>query len=305
LSDEVVFLDSKENFLIFITSNGHGCLLNFLSDQSIIYLNEPAEHVFKLLFLEDSFLLLLMQNRFERVLKFYLVSLTAKNYLEKTEVGSEIQADLDDILNIDSYYQNLLIHIQGNSKIYKLPSFRLVIEKETMFPYYSRNYFINIDPSGSMESIITITDLATFKSNNFSISHFSEFQIFDSLPGYFLFSHQENLKAFFFESHKFYDVSSIPNSYYLGKSSSVAVFNDEIFILTKKIAKVQVNAKNVSADLYNLVIVWDIYNNILIIDIQGRILQRIFFDLEIITIGANCETRDFYLATRNNIFIYH
>ena len=284
-------------------STGEGYFYDFLGDQQFISINEPLEHIYKLCFLENA-LFMIIRNRLDRILKLVKLDLPLRNISQRVQLLDNLSLNIEDIIEFDSQYRNLVIIQQGTFLVYKLPESLLIYQvNNAQRQLYSKDHIITINYENSLH-LMSFNDLTSHVTSNIVINDDIEFLIYDYFPEFFVFSDQNSLKVIFFDTGRCSSISNLPDAYYIGKESSVAVFLDHLIIMNKEMDRINIRASNLCCDLVGIILIYNDRHNILIVDIKGNLLQTIQPNVQILIISANRNTQQFILGTRNNLLIY-
>ena len=233
-SDKIIYVEGKENFIICLSASGHSYFYNFLSGQQFIPLNDQSEHVFKLGLIQNS-VFLILQKRLEQNLKFFLISLDYKNFLKRTEILSENNFSLENLIEFDYLNNNLVVSRQNFFQVFKIPSCNL---------------------QGVLIKII-LTDLSSFASKEFFIENPSNLKIFDYFSDFLIFSENQELKRISLKTKEITTISAMPKVYCIGNVSSIAVFDEEFIMMNKNLSKVSAQVSKFCGDLEGIVVVLD------------------------------------------------
>ena len=254
-SDKIIYVEGKENFIICLSASGHSYFYNFLSGQQFIPLNDQSEHVFKLGLIQNS-VFLILQKRLEQNLKFFLISLDYKNFLKRTEILSENNFSLENLIEFDYLNNNLVVSRQNFFQVFKIPSCNLITQASVSNNFYFKNQLLSFEIQGVLIKII-LTDLSSFASKEFFIENPSNLKIFDYFSDFLIFSENQELKRISLKTKEITTISAMPKVYCIGNVSSIAVFDEEFIMMNKNLSKVSAQVSKFCGDLEGIVVVLD------------------------------------------------
>lgn len=286
-----------------MTSRGEAVLYNFLSANQFKILFDPrSEYVFKVEFL-GNFLFALVQSGLERNIKLFIASLQSEDDLTWVQILPGQSLDLKNIIDIDVKNKNLLVLNHGIYTIYRLPECQIIYQTTISKPYYSKSHIIALEVQNEI-SYITTTECNTKQIQTFAVENLPSLMIYDHFSDYLVFSHQNSIKAYFFETKNFIERPGIPEKYYIGKENSIAIFPGEIVVMNKNMDVINVRVVDLCADLVGIVVAYSITHEILIFDCKGLLLQTIPQAFQLLSIGANQSTEQLFFASQDQIYIF-
>ncbi|OMJ80520.1 hypothetical protein SteCoe_19216 [Stentor coeruleus] len=303
ISTEIVSVDYKENYLICLTANGNGYLFNTFDPENFISLNTPNEHIFKLSFLDNSILMMIL-SRLNRSLQFFSISLPVISIENKIQLLENLNIGFEDLLEYDIYSQNLVIYKENICQIIQIPTGRILYQLENLCPYYSRNHAITVESNDDINTITSVS-LESGKRHVFTVEDMRRIQILDNFDDFLVFTHSEKVKILDLDTRKVSEVSELPYKYYVGKENSVAEYQDGIRIVSKNMVKVDLVPDIVCADLVGIIAVYVENKGVFILDTSGYIRQTIFPTAKIQAMCMNRETNQLVLCSRRGFYLYN
>lgn len=302
IATEMISVDCKENYVICLTDRGEGYFFNCFLPDEMVSLRRNDEHIFKLSFLENSVLVMLL-DRLRMDLKFYLMPLPITNSEERTQILEHLSLGLKDIIEYDIYNQNLLISSQSICRIIALPSAKILFQSSNGCPYYSRNHIITVSTFQN-SSLITSIHLPTNKKHDISISDIGRIIILDHFEENLFFIHREKIKVYNITQRQVNEVSEVPEKYFVGKNNSVAQFHDGIRIMVENTKKVDLKPLLVCADLADVVAVYVENRGVFMLNLSGSIRQVIFPTAKIRALSMNRDTGQLVLCAKRSLYFY-
>ena len=301
---EIVLSESKENFLVFLTTNGQGFLYNFLHPNSLTFLNRPNEFILRLYLLENHLLIFPKENS-TNFIKIFLINHKSDDFT-RYQILKDVTIEANDLnkhVDVDTYNSKIIFYKNRLASVYSLPSCDLIFKKEASCFYYSNSSIVSIQlQDGS--ATITLNRISKGKSQEFLVSPFKRPTIFDYFHGYFVFDNMNKLRSYNFKENKLSNISDLPMKYFIGKQNSVAKYQDHILVMDQKWTRFEVLAKHVCADLVGVVIVLDELNKIIVFDVERGSVKIVVANVAIDFITVNVDSYQLAAVSNENLYIY-
>ena len=241
-----------------------------------------------------------MQNRFQRKIKFFLLGL---ENLNRVQVLDHLSVGVENIRDYDGKHHNLVIEMDGELFVYKFPSCEVIYRGRMFSPYYSRNNIVTIIPQNGT-TCVSIKECTSNTIHHFFLDDYSRLDIVDCFPDFFVFTHQGRLKTMIFETERVITVAEVPKRYYIGKENSVAIFTENIIIVSKSMPSVSTTVVEVCADLVGIIIIFNELHQVVFINDQGILLQVITPDVQVLSICGNNSTQQLFVSTSSHLYLY-